>query len=110
MTKFPEHEKMQKVRAESEAIGLFLDTAGYHLSERHVHTESCFDSGSSVLAQQKWARYGPDDLAPCGYREGSLQPVNLSIEKILAKYFDIDLAKIEKEKRQMLEDLRRMQS
>lgn len=39
----------------------------------------------------------------CGYANGALAAVSLSKEKILAKYFDIDLDKAEREKRNILE-------
>lgn len=77
---YPEHDKMKKVSDESQAIGQFLDLNdhGWILAE-YVEIE-----GRSYPA---------------------LVPVSLSIQQILALYFDIDLNKIEEERRAMLEAL-----
>ena len=76
---YPEHEKLGDVQAESQAIGEFLDMSGYTLCE-------------------------VDDKGP--YSSGSYVPVFKPINEILASYFDIDLDKIEREKRHMLEGCR----
>ena len=72
--KYPEHFKFDKVREESQAIGLFIETAGWLL---------------------------------CDWPEGRShpRPTNLSINQVLAKYFDIDLKVLEDEKQAMLEAL-----
>ncbi len=77
MSEYPEHEKMLAVKEESQAIGEFLEYSGYVLM-KHDHG------------------YG-GEIVPA--------PVMDSIEVILAEYFDIDLTKIEAERRQMLEAL-----
>ncbi len=74
---YPEHEKLAAVADESQAIGAFLD------SDQHPY----------VLSE--WVTIE-------GYSEPRLMPVQKSIQQILAEYFDIDLQKIEAEKRQML--------
>lgn len=72
---YPEHTRQSAVLAEAEAIGRFLDETSY------------------VLAEFR--------MTP-GYREEQLMPVTSSVNVILAKYFGIDLAKIETEKRAMI--------
>lgn len=79
MTAYPEHAKQEKIVDESQAIGEFLDTSGCILAE-----------------------YRTVD----GFLEPQLVPVNKSIEQVLADYFEIDLRKIEAEKRAMLESIR----
>lgn len=79
---YPEHEKMAAVRVESEAISQFLDTTPYILAEM-VQFEDREDP--------------------------QLVPVAKSINQILAAYFDIDLDKIEQEKRAMLDQIRSRQ-
>lgn len=77
---YPEHDKLQAVQDDSNVIGTFLDTCGYTLCE--------------------WlnpADMGDED-EPHGYF-----PVRGSINQILAKHFEIDLDKLEAEKRQMLD-------
>lgn len=76
---YPEHEKMQAVLQESQAIGQFIDSTPYVLAEyREIE----------------------------GYREAQLVPMTRSIERILAEHFGIDLGVIETEKRAMLDSLR----
>ena len=82
MSDYPEHEKLKAVQEESQAIGAFLDSLaeyGYVLCEQ-THFE--------------------------GFRDPSFVPTGRPIPEILARYFKIDLTKIEAEKRQMLERLR----
>jgi hypothetical protein len=80
MAVYPEHEKLAKVSDRSQVIGEFLDWLRN-------------DQGI-VLAE-----YGPNDV--------DLFPARRhTIEDWLALYFKIDLAKIEREKRAMLEAIR----
>ncbi len=76
--KYPEHEKLKNVEEESQRIGEFLDWLTH---ERGF-----------VLAA--WGKFE------------SLYPQNYTVEGLLADYYKIDLIKIEKEKRQMLEGMR----
>ena len=80
--KYPECDKMIAVSKESHAIGNFLEW----LNEQKI-----------VLAE-----YGTER----GYR-GTLFHTHVSIEKLLAQYFEIDLDKVENERRRMLKDFRR---
>lgn len=77
--KYPEHAKMAAVMEESQIIGYFLENSPYTLAEYRQFAE--FD-------------------------EPVLTPVVMSTERILAAYFQIDLDKIEAEKRQMLDEIR----
>lgn len=83
---YPECAKMSAVRDRSQLIGQFLDwlqsTAGVQLCK--------YVSRSSSLGQTN----------------SELMPIGLSIEQILAQYLEIDLEKVEEEKRAMLEHLR----
>jgi len=49
------------------------------------------------------------DYTLCEFHQGEDEylPPHKSIEEILAEYFEIDLNKIEQEKRQMLEEIRK---
>jgi hypothetical protein len=82
VTDYPEHDKMEAVQEESQAIGLFLDTMGerfgWHLAE--------------------WGPPDEDDLDD----EPRLYTLGIGIEEVLARYFGIDRNKIEAEKREML--------
>jgi hypothetical protein len=76
---YPECEKMNAVQGDSQKIGAFLDWLQNDLG--------------IVLAE-----YDNED--------DELYRANYTIEKLLARYFDIDLDKVEQERRQMLEELR----
>lgn len=79
---YPEHEKLAKISDESQSIGEFLVWLG-----------------SQEMTVGQWVS------AP-NYREDQLVPTTKTISDLLATYFEIDQAKIEAEKRQMLESLR----
>lgn len=87
---YPEHEKLRAVADESQAIGEFLETAGYTLCELRTFTEPLDDAGNTYETRPR------------------LAPIAKGIQQILADYFEIDLAKIEAEKRAMLDALRAM--
>lgn len=100
--KYPEHEKLQKVRRDSEAIGQFLDSPdkGFTRMVWHdSHTEPdkyvylpCEDE--CKLVERGW--YNPEGW----------YPDHRSINQVLAEYFEIDLDKLEAEKREMLDEFR----
>lgn len=77
MTAYPEHEKIEKVQLESNTIGEFLDW----LPSKDIQLGTWTESGEFI-------------------------PLHRNIEKLLAEFFEIDLEKIEQEKRAMLELLR----
>jgi hypothetical protein len=82
--KYPECDKMIAVSKESQAIGNFLEWLG----EQGI-----------LLAEYGTERYHRDQL----------MPKHISIEKLLAEYFEIDLDKVETERRAMLDDFRKDQ-
>ena len=94
-TKYPEHEKLKAVVAQSQTVGAFLDwlrdEKGISLAVQHAHNESCSEGG-------RWAR--------CGYSNGDYAPAFASTRNLLAEFFEIDEEKIENEKRAMLAELR----
>ena len=89
MTEYPEHEKLKAIQKESQAIGSFLE---WLLSSKNIRfvqlvVEDPDESDHEVLVQ-----------------------INLPINDTLAEYFEIDQNKLEQEKRQMLDELRKMNS
>jgi hypothetical protein len=80
MTNYPEHEKMSTIVDKSQAIGEFLEW----IRESKKFT---------VCVWNPW--------------NGQFSPIRTSIDKLLAEYFEIDLSKIEQEKQNMLEEIRR---
>lgn len=78
MKKYPECEKMQAVKDKSQAIGEFIEWLGIN---------------SMFIGEYH------EDGYPCH--------AMLNTEQLLAKYFNINLNKVEKEKRSMLADLQK---
>ena len=78
--KTPELDKMSIVQDKSQAIGQFIEWLG----ERDPQLYLC----------------------ECAKEEEGFFPVYPSIEKLLAEYFEIDLNKVEKERRELLDYVR----
>lgn len=96
---YPEHEKLEKVKEQSQTIGEFLEwmneEKGIVACRWHeMQTESKDDPD------------GPSSINPSGkitYTEPARYlPANYNIQMLLAEYFEIDLDVIEQEKRAML--------
>lgn len=99
---YPECEKMSAVRELSQACGEFLEflqQKGFLLAQ-YGHWDSCKAYPESQDEELN------EDLCNCGRQP--LVPVYQSTEKLLADFFEIDLNKIEQEKRQMLEQQRKL--
>lgn len=83
-SEYPEHDKLQAISNTSQAIYDFLEdiqNKGVMLG-RYVEIE--------------------------GYREAQFQPLGAPVDKLLAEHFDIDLNKIEAEKRRMIDAMREL--
>lgn len=81
--RYPEHEKLHKIKDQSQTIGQFLEWTGekgWHLAEYVEEYE-----------ELDW------DM---------LMPIRRSITDLLAEYFGIDQNRLEAEKRQMLDEIR----
>jgi hypothetical protein len=129
--KCPECDKLRIVCDKSQAIGEFMDwlhEQGYTIAERHEHCANCFTC--SYNKQEFRAEYQgktrerffsgemvpvctPEELKAgrfaepqCGIAEHGLFPVFLPIEQTLAKFFEIDLVKVEEERRRLLDYIR----
>ena len=76
----PELDKMRAVKDRSQAIGEFIEW----LRSKKSYEIAFYPEGSDLLF-----------------------PVNTSIEKLLADFFEIDLNKVDAEKRALLKQLRR---
>lgn len=84
MSEYPEHDKLQAISDKSQTIGEFLDW---------VRFEKDF-----ILADRS---VEDDDM---------LWPASYNITELLAEFFDINLDKIEAEKRAMLDHIRSAQA
>ena len=92
-SQYPEHERLHEIASKSQCCGEFLEwleSDGVILSREHQHSDSCYEDGDRV----------------CGTSKGELVFDHESIQTRLARFFEIDLNKIEQEKRAMLDELR----
>ena len=94
--KCPECEKMAKVAPVSQEIGRFLDwmqqEKEFLFTRYHVHSEQCEDEDGSY---------------ECGFYKDALEIVHVQPEKLLAEFFQIDLDKVENERRALLDAIRK---
>lgn len=77
---YPEHEKLKEIQDQSQIIGEFLEWLNYEKEYSLCECENKYD---------RW------------------QPISENHQKLLAQFFNIDLDKLEQEKRKMLEELRK---
>jgi hypothetical protein len=90
----PEHERLHKIADKSQEIGTFLnwlDEQGIYLSREHRHTDACWSN-------------------ECRLRDGQLTRYYEPIQKLLARFYGIDLDKLEREKREILADIRKQRA
>ena len=80
--KYPVHEKLHKIKDQSQAVHEFLNWCSE--SGRDIHLAEWVNDGSWMLPTQR------------------------DLKTLLAEFFGIDLRALEDEKRQMLEDLRKL--
>lgn len=80
----PEHEKLDKIRHKSQAVGEFLDW----LAEEKGVRLCTLQKVEEFSGRQYW-------------------PIRVSNQEIIAEFFDIDLDKLDKEKQEMLDSLRK---
>ncbi len=91
---YPEHEKLNKIKDQSQTCGLFLEwlQSRYSLCTIHEHNGCEIIRGSME----------------CGMRDGEYQHAIVNIQGLLGEFFHIDQEKLNTEKDQMLKDLRAM--
>jgi hypothetical protein len=100
--KYPELVKVERIKDKSQPVGEFLEwlttERGIILAKYHEHSKDCHMGGEDE---------DEDIVYTCGYEQSDLQHCYIGIEKLLAEFFNIDLDKVEKERRQLLEDVRK---
>jgi hypothetical protein len=83
---YPEHAKLKKVKERSQCVGEFLEWLG-----------------TEEIMLGTYTRVS-------GRRSESFMTIGESTESLLARFFDIDLNKLEEEKCAMLEEIRKANS
>ncbi len=105
MSDYPATPELDKIRAHrdtSQAIGSFIDW---------LDTEARFgpQSGEGRRAAIRAQKLNNSPVKLCLFDEqwNEWRPVRLRIEEMLARYFEIDLDKVEEERRALLEHVRK---
>ncbi len=105
----PELDKIKAISDHSQAIGEFLEWCqeehlilAFYPLVREMYPERYTDEELSKR-QNEWRRDNMDE------RSENLQPTNKGTLALLAKFFDIDQAKAEREREAVLEYVRTMQ-
>jgi len=113
MSEYPECEKLSRTSQESQKLGAFLDW----LSERGIclaeYPKTCAHHNRWEERENHCKKGNTLDPFDCGpgcndfeeEEESELRPTQHRIERLLADYFEIDLVKVEEERRAMLESL-----
>ncbi len=100
MSKYPEHDKISKIREKSQAIGEFLEW---------LQSGDANDGSKIILAVQP-KEYGEDEeedrLVRLALNNGFYIPFYKSGQHLIAKFFGIDVRILEKEQRDMINELR----
>jgi hypothetical protein len=107
--RYPEHEKQAAVLDQARVIGEFLEWLSAPGGGKRVI--AAWRPSFCTGCERPWEPDIDGSCLGCGrdpiYKsEDVLLPAHESFVTLLARYFDIDLAKIETEKRAMLEHLR----
>ena len=103
-----ELEKLEDVSERSQAIGEFLEwlfsskkyRIAKYLTDKEYESEENVWFDKSLFGDAK-----PIKRHIIG--KGELMPTSIDIEKLLAEYFEIDLVKVEKERRDCLKEIRK---
>jgi hypothetical protein len=89
----PECEKLHDIAPYSQKVGEFIEwlrsEKGAVIATHHEHSDECYDG----------------EYTNCGLRKDELCIMHFSTEKLLAEFFGIDLDKVERERRALLEYL-----
>lgn len=96
MSNYPEHDKLEKISDKSQEIGNFLSWLAEGEYQSQGKSRNREDLGSIQLGCYR-SRFD-------GERENSMSPSMVPVTDLLAAYFEIDLEKIEAEKRGMLDE------
>lgn len=103
--KTPELDKILAIRGESEAIGQFIEWLQYASVDLSRHAGE--GRRAAVLATKE--RHSAIRLCRID-RSGEWWPISNSIEDLLARYFEIDQDKAEKERTDLLEFVQAQQA
>lgn len=101
-----ELEKLEAISDKSQAIGEFLEwlcgTKNYHIAK--YLTEEEYEREDNVY----WVDglYEKEQFKRHEIGKEELMPIHINIEKLLAEFFEIDLDKVEEERKEILEEIK----
>ena len=102
--KTPECDKTLAVHEKSQAIGDFLTWLGSGEADKSEFKRPIFLSAYRIVTETSRGELEEDEYY---VSEDHIDPIPYTMENMLARFFNIDLDKVEKEKRAILEELRR---
>jgi hypothetical protein len=105
MTEYPECEKMLSVQEKSQAIGEFLEWLQSGEADNTKFKRVIFLGARRIVSEHNDGK-PMEDEDDWYVSDHFVDPIHYNIEELLAKFFGIDLAKVEEEKRAMLEEAR----
>ncbi len=123
MSKYPEHDKLAAGSNQSNICGEFMEwltEQGIHLTTYHETRYFCAECGEIPKSEARgngmysdsnaWGHHRNNERCDgdVEYNPEGFYPVTRSIEDILAERFDIDMKKIDQEKRAMLDECREL--
>ena len=109
MSKYPEHEKLARIKDESHSIGLFLDwlRGGFEGSPNLTLCYYQEPTGQPRFENDGGSLFDGEELKlNLDFIEPGWTPARQTIPQLLAQYFGIDQEKLDAEKEQMLADIR----
>lgn len=110
MADYPECEKMSEVHDRSQIIGEFLEWLQSGAADDTKFERPIFLAAHRIITEEWNSREGKYEELPEDEWEVSGTRVwsfSYTTEKLLAKFFGVDLNKVEKEKQAMLKELRK---
>lgn len=90
---YPEHDKLAKIKDQSQWLGSFLD---------HMSKKGYFLARYEKRVEEKVLNHVTDKIE--SQEVSVLTRCNKDINSLLAEYFEIDLVKLEEEKREIFND------
>lgn len=94
-SEYPEHERLLQFQDHSQSIGEFIE---WLMNEKHLIFAKAHEHGAGCFDDQ--------GRRACGYLQGGLEYVLFNSVKMLAEFWEIDLVRLEAEKRVMLDKIR----
>jgi hypothetical protein len=102
---YPECDKMVAVQEKSQAIGEFLEWLQSGQADKSSFERPVFLGAYRIITENDYGEELDEDSYTVSKR--TIHPFQYTTEALLARFFDIDLKKVESEKRAMLAALRK---